>query len=281
MKLISKKTIHSINRQKKCQKNDSKNGENKMYPTNHRFESLTSCSDEFNKAKLADKIERYLQKHTINMSMYPDISHFNDPNITESFVWKKKLETKLQKGSLDIGEYSMRAEHMRRRCYLRKIMAMTKIRREQEKVLLANDSKTTDKQRLNAEGEILSRNEARCYLRDAILRAQYRLSDARPEEFDLIIKNFSPSEEIGLDPDPPFTTLSELPLWKLKEVERNISMFCEGVNSEDKYSIEFWQHMTTVVVQEIDNAKRREDFELPFEDTNLHNGMLQNRKKKS
>eukprot|EP00747_Dinoflagellata_sp_TGD_P157837 gnl/TRDRNA2_/TRDRNA2_177775_c0_seq2.p1 gnl/TRDRNA2_/TRDRNA2_177775_c0~~gnl/TRDRNA2_/TRDRNA2_177775_c0_seq2.p1 ORF type:complete len:316 (+),score=2.84 gnl/TRDRNA2_/TRDRNA2_177775_c0_seq2:75-1022(+) len=272
MKIHSSKTTCSSSSQKKNQ--ISRYSKQDKHSTNDRCEALINYHYELNKAKLADKIERYLQKHTIDVSMYPEVSHFNDPDITQNFVWKKKIETKLQKGNLIIGDYSIRAEHMRRRCHLRKIISVNKIRRAREKAQFDNDSKTMDKERLNAEGEILSRNEARCYLRDAILRAQYRLNDGRPEPFDLIIKNFSPSEEIGLDPDPPFTTLSDLPLWKLKEVEHNISMFCELVNGEDKYSVEFWQHMTTVVEQEIEEVKRREHIKQTLEE-----GVIMSRKK--
>lgn len=54
-------------------------------------------------AEKAERIARHLQKHsTAAVAGYGDLSRFGDPNITQRFVWKKKIEKELTKSDVDI-----------------------------------------------------------------------------------------------------------------------------------------------------------------------------------
>lgn len=47
------------------------------------------------------------------MSRFGDVSRFADPTISERFVWKKKIESSLAEGQVDVRQFTARAERER------------------------------------------------------------------------------------------------------------------------------------------------------------------------
>jgi hypothetical protein len=214
--------------------------------------------------KMAEKIIHYTRKTSINKTVsYEERDRFKDPNIEKKFLWKKKIESILKKKDVDLQMFTAQAERKKQDERMWEIESSRKRREESErsKKNFDEELKMTEKEKIKYEGEILDQKEKESHLINVKTRAEIRLRMGRPEPFDLIVKNLLLSEEFGMDPNPPFLTLSCLTLQKLEDIACNIDKFIEMVDDNHISDLEFWHNMAIVVKQEIEEAKRIDEKE--------------------
>lgn len=143
----------------------------------------------------------HLKKHsTQDVSKFGDVSRFHDASITQRFVWKKKIETSLQREDVDVNAFTAKAEKERMEARLREIDDVRRRReqREAERAQMEEELKILERERARAEGAVLDRKEEEYHLMNARVRAEIRLKEGRPEPFDLVLKNLFMVDEFGM-----------------------------------------------------------------------------------
>lgn len=126
--------------------------------------------------------------------------------------------------------------------------------------MLEEELKLIERERLRAEGTLLDRKEEEYHLQNAKVRACIRLREARPDTFDLILKNYALMDDFGMDADPVFTLLRGLSVRKLNEIGRHVSMFLD-LDNQTELARDFWSALKVVVRWETQEAIRNDELE--------------------
>ena len=139
--------------------------------------------------KMAKKLASRLKQGEI--AGYTDAENpFGDANLTERFVWHKRIEKSIMKG-VDVKELGVKAERERHKERLKEI----------EKVKLQREARDREKMEKEEEREIMQREEAlieavelekkeeEFHLLQAKMRSEIRVKDGRARAIDLVSRN--------------------------------------------------------------------------------------------
>ncbi len=186
---------------------------------------------------------------------------FGDANLSDRFVWGKKIEKQLVEGA-DIHDLTARAEQQKQAHRLEEIEKVQKRReqREAERTAMQEELEMIQRERAMAEAVDLERKEEEFHLEQAKVRARQRLAAGRPKAIDLITNNLFLLD--GFDPEEqdPGAIVSSLNVWQLKELKEDITTYAE-LDSRDASHLSFWRALATVNECELAAAVKQDEMD--------------------
>ena len=137
---------------------------------------------------------------------------FGDANLTERFVWRKKIEKQIIEGA-DVKDLGLKAERARQTERLVEIEKVKQRRkeREAEREQMDAEKELLERERALAEGAELEKKEEEFHLNQARVRAEIRIREGRPKPIDLLARNLAADHFSSFDfsidpagfPNPP------------------------------------------------------------------------------
>jgi hypothetical protein len=210
--------------------------------------------------RMVKKIERHLKKHSrSHASGYRDEENpFGDTNLSQRFVWGKKIERDLEAGA-SIKEYSASAHSRRDQERMNEIEKVKRKReeREAERAAIAEELELLQRERARAEAVELEKQEDLFHLEQAKIRAQQRLSAGRPKAIDIITNNLFLLDGFDKTAEDPNVFISGLTLFQLQELTDDIQEYSrlDAVNIDHA---DFWEALETVSRHALVEAKRQD-----------------------
>jgi hypothetical protein len=208
-------------------------------------------------------VERHLKKHGgLGGFGYTDEDNpFGDANLSDRFVWGKKIEKQLVDGA-DVRDLTAKAEHRKQADRLEEIEKVQKRReqREAERTAMQEELEMIQRERAMAEAVDLERKEEEFHLEQAKVRARQRLEAGRPKAIDLITNNLFLLD--GFDPEEqdPGALVTSLNVWQLKELKNDVTTYAE-LDSRDTSHASFWRALAIVTDFELAAAVKQEDID--------------------
>uniref|UniRef100_A0A7S0SB60 Splicing factor Cactin n=1 Tax=Mantoniella antarctica TaxID=81844 RepID=A0A7S0SB60_9CHLO len=188
---------------------------------------------------------------------------FGDANLTERFVWHKKIEKSLMSG-MDPKELGLKAEKKR---HVERLKEIEKVKEQRE---------TRDRERMEKEEEreIMQREEAlieaveleikeeEFHLQQARMRSDIRVKEGRARAIDLVSRNLhadpgAPEFDATVHPLMIFDGLT---LREIDELKDDLRTYLDLDHKNEKHRT-FWHNLLTVADAELTEAKLREDME--------------------
>eukprot|EP00887_Chlorella_sp_A99_P001190 scaffold14.g1190.t1 len=213
-------------------------------------------------AKLAKKVAQHLQKHSTGGAGYSNEDNpFGDTNLTERFVWGKKIEKQLAEG-VDVRELTARAEARRHAERLEEIEKVKKRReqREAEREAMQAELEMIQRERALAEAVELEKKEEEFHLEQAKMRTRQRITEGRTRPIDLLACNVFPID--GMDPRlaEPNAVLHGLGPPELREVQEGMAIYLE-LDRGDRTHKDFWEALAAVTEHELAEAVKQEEID--------------------
>eukprot|EP00884_Botryococcus_braunii_P020423 jgi/Botrbrau1/7064/Bobra.0165s0087.1 len=212
--------------------------------------------------KLAKKVTKHLKKHATIGHGYVDTENpFNDANLSERFVWGKKIEKQLREGA-DVRELTARAERERQLERLKEIEKVKKRReeREIERAQQEEELSMLARERAVAEGYEMEKKEEEFHLDQAKARSARRLREGRARPIDNLARNLHLVDEFGVEFEEPTAVLHGLTLADLQQLKQDILQYQE-VDNKDPEHEDYWEALLEVVEAELVVAVRQEEID--------------------
>lgn len=210
--------------------------------------------------KLAKKIEKHLKKHSRSQaSGYRDEDNpFGDSNLSQRFVWGKKIEKDLEAGA-SIKEYSASAHSRRDKERYNEIEKIKRKReeREAERAAIAEELEILQRERARAEAVELEKQEDMFHLEQAKIRAQQRLAAGRPKAIDIITNNLFLLDGFDKTAEDPSVFISGLTLYQLEELAGDIKEYSR-LDAVNKDHDEFWISLSKVTQYALVQARKQD-----------------------
>lgn len=210
--------------------------------------------------RLVDKIEKHLKKHSRSEPLgYRDEDNpFGDSNLSQRFVWGKKIERELKAGA-SIKDYSASAHSRRDYERLSEIEKIKRKReeREAERAAIAEELELLQRERARSEAVELEKQEDLFHLEQAKVRAQQRLAAGRPKAIDVITNNLFLLDGFDKTAEDPNTFISGLTVFQLKELAKDIQEYSrlDAVNTSHS---DFWKALAKVTHHVLWEAEKQE-----------------------
>ncbi|XP_039130728.1 cactin [Dioscorea cayenensis subsp. rotundata] len=211
-------------------------------------------------AKKAQKKALMVAKKLKNQQVHGysnDSNPFGDSNLTEKFVWRKKIERDVAQGQPV--EISVKAEKKRQRERMEEIekvkkrreeRALEKARHEEEMALLARE-------RAKAEFEDWEKKEEEFHFDQSKVRSEIRLREGRTKPIDILSNNLNGSFDLDIEINEPYMVFKGLTVKELEELHDDIKMYLD-LDRATPTHIEFWEALMTVCNWELAEARKRE-----------------------
>lgn len=184
---------------------------------------------------------------------------FGDANLTQTFVWKKKLE---QKGLSSLGhaeiEMLNRQKQLENKAELEKVKKrrqereLERAERDEEMVLL-------QRSREAAEFKEWERQEDQFHLEQARLRSKIRIQDGRAKPIDLLAQYVSThnlEETIEMQMHEPYTYLNGLSAADLDDLIEDIRIYVDM--DKNMENIAYWEDLTIIATDELQKMRKAE-----------------------
>ncbi|KAK3278867.1 hypothetical protein CYMTET_13223 [Cymbomonas tetramitiformis] len=209
--------------------------------------------------KKARKLGKRLQSETI--AGYSNESNpFGDTNLTERFVWHKKLEKQINDG-MDIKELGLRAERKRQENRMKEIQSVKKRReeRELEKAQAEEEALLLNRERAAAEAADLEKKEEEFHLQQAKERSIIRVKEGRAKPIDVLSKNLNAEpKEFDLHSDEPHHIFAGLTYKEIQALKLDIRMHLE-LDIDSNLHQTFWHSLMVVCDHEENEIRRRDE----------------------
>jgi len=210
----------------------------------------------------AKKVEKHLKKHSLRGFEYTnDDNPFGDANITDRFVWGKKIEKEIEQGK-SVRELAARAEQKRQNERIEEIEKVKRRReqREAERAAITEDLEMMQRERARAEAVDLERKEDEFHLEQAKVRAQKRLAAGRPKAIDVITNNLFLLDGFDSTAEEPSGFISGLNLFQLQELEKDVEEYSvlDAMNHDHEI---FWQALKELTNHELAEAIKQEEID--------------------
>jgi hypothetical protein len=187
-----------------------------------------------------------------------DANPFGDTQLSEKFVWKKKVQSDARAGVYH--EKTSKADEKRRREEIGDEIAKVKKRRqerEDEREAWEAEKERMQRDANEAEYGDYAAQEEKFHLRQTRVRSQIRIREGRAKAIDRVQRNLSSvgTDDFDIEVPEPHFIFPGLSLYEIEEVRDDIK-----VNQEfDKENAEFWACMMTVCDDEHTERKQKED----------------------
>lgn len=207
--------------------------------------------------KKALKVAKRLKTSTVS-GYSNDSNPFGDSNLTERFVWRKKIERDLTQG-LDASEMSLKAERKRQKERMAEIEKVKKRREERavEKAQHEEEMAMLARERARAEFQDWEKKEEEFHFEQSKVRSDIRLREGRAKPIDVLSKNLNLSDDFDVEVSEPYKIYRGLTVKEMEELRLDIKMHLE-LDRATPTHIEFWEAMMVVCDWEIAEARKRD-----------------------
>lgn len=215
------------------------------------------------KEKLCRKVEKHIKKYQGTVPGYSNEDNiFNDPNLGERFVWKKKIEKQLDEG-VPLNELGAKAEKVRQEERLKDIGKARRLReeREEEQARQQEELSMVERARFAAEATEAAEKEEEFLLNQAMLSSKMRLRSGRGEPIDFVVRNLDPElavESSGIL-EAPYAVFKRLNLEEMQKLIAGIDEFKQLEHDEVK--LEFWASMREIATHELMVATQEDEMD--------------------
>lgn len=186
-----------------------------------------------------------------------DSNPFGDSNLTERFVWRKKIERDVSQGiAVDISVISEKKRQRERMAEIEKVKkrreerAIEKAQHEEEMVLLARE-------RAKAEFQDWEKKEEEFHFDQSKFRSQIRLREGRVKPIDILAKNFDCSDDFDIEINEPYMVFMGLTVREMEELHDDIKMYLEMDRSTET-RVKFWEALMVVCNWELAEARKKD-----------------------
>lgn len=203
------------------------------------------------------KVAKRLKTSTVS-GYSNDSNPFGDSNLTERFVWRKKIERDLTQG-LEPAELSLKAERRRQKERMAEIEKVKKRREERaiEKAQHEEEMAMLARERARAEFQDWEKKEEEFHFEQSKVRSEIRLRDGRAKPIDVLSKNLNLSHDFDIEISEPYKIYKGLTVKEMEELRVDIKMHLE-LDRATPTHIEFWEAMMVVCDWEIAEARKRD-----------------------
>ncbi|XP_078432776.1 cactus-binding carboxy-terminal, cactin [Wolffia australiana] len=186
-----------------------------------------------------------------------DSNPFGDANLTEKFVWRKKIEHDVAKG-LPLDMLSMKAEKKRQQERMAEIEKVKKRRAERaiEKAQHEEEMALLARERARAEFQDWEKKEEEFHFEQSKIRSEIRLREGRTKPIDILSKNLNVSDDFDVEIDEPYTVFKGLTAKEMEELHDDIKMHLD-LDRATPTHIQFWEAMMVVCNWELAEARKR------------------------
>ena len=264
--MASKKKSKKEKKEKK-EKSKSKKKRSRREPSSSSSSSSDSESENSEEvrahraAKMAKKLAARLKQGEI--AGYTDnVNPFGDANLTERFVWHKKIEKSLVAG-VDPKELGLKAEKRRHEERLKEIekVKMQREQRDRERMEKEEEREIMQREEALIEAVELEKKEEEFHLQQAKVRSEIRVREGRARAIDLVSRNLHSEDGDDFDESVhPLAIFDGLTLSEMDELRNDVKTYLDLDHKDERHKA-FWANMLVVANAEIDEARRRDDYE--------------------
>ncbi|KAK3149043.1 hypothetical protein QOZ80_3AG0212200 [Eleusine coracana subsp. coracana] len=206
--------------------------------------------------KKAEKVAKKLKANAVS-GYSNDSNPFGDPNLTENFVWRKKIERDVSQGQkVDISVKSEKKKQQERMAEIEKVKkrreerAIEKAQHEEEMALLARE-------RARAEFQDWEKKEEEFHFDQSKVRSEIRLREGRTKPIDVLLKNLNFSEEFDVELNEPYLVFKGLTVKEMEELRDDIKMHLD-LDRESQTNVKYWEALMVVCDWELGEARKRD-----------------------
>ncbi|CAN6280957.1 unnamed protein product [Urochloa humidicola] len=206
--------------------------------------------------KKAEKVAKKLKANAVS-GYSNDSNPFGDPNLTENFVWRKKIERDVSQGQkVDISVKSEKRRQQERMAEIEKVKkrreerAIEKAQHEEEMQLLARE-------RARAEFQDWEKKEEEFHFDQSKVRSEIRLREGRTKPIDVLLKNLSFSDEFDVELNEPYLVFKGLTVKEMEELRDDIKMHLD-LDRESQTNVKYWEALMVVCDWELGEARKRD-----------------------
>ncbi|KAL0916033.1 hypothetical protein M5K25_013514 [Dendrobium thyrsiflorum] len=206
--------------------------------------------------KKAIKVAKKLKSQVVS-GYSNDSNPFGDSNLTEKFVWRKKIERDVSQGIMvDISVSSEKKRQRERMAEIEKVKkrreerAVEKAQHEEEMAMLARE-------RAKAEFQDWEKKEEEFHFDQSKFRSTIRLREGRVKPIDILAKNLDCSDDFDIEINEPYTVFKGLTVREMEELWDDIKMYLDMDRSTET-RIRFWEALMVVCNWELAEARKRD-----------------------
>ncbi|KAJ1257737.1 hypothetical protein BS78_10G019500 [Paspalum vaginatum] len=206
--------------------------------------------------KKAEKVAKKLKTNAVS-GYSNDSNPFGDPNLTEKFVWRKKIERDVSQGQkVDISVKSEKKRQQERMAEIEKVKkrreerAIEKAQHEEEMALLARE-------RARAEFQDWEKKEEEFHFDQSKVRSEIRLREGRTKPIDVLLKNLNFSDEFDIELNEPYLVFKGLTVKEMEELRDDIKMHLD-LDRETQTNVKYWEALMVVCDWELGEARKRD-----------------------
>lgn len=212
--------------------------------------------------KVAKKLKNSGGDHYSNES-----NPFGDSNLTERFIWRKKIERDVINQKVSLETFSVKAEKKRQRELMvefekvkkrREERALERARRQEEKELL-------DRERAHAEFQDWEKKEAEFEFEQRKVRSEIRFRQGRVKAIDVLWKHIN-----GEISDQPWNVFKGLTVREIEELRGDVKLY-QDLDRVDSIHVKYWEAVMVVCDWELIETRKKEL--LAEEERGLHSSI--------
>ncbi|PKA54344.1 hypothetical protein AXF42_Ash000177 [Apostasia shenzhenica] len=206
--------------------------------------------------KKALKVAKKLKSQAVS-GYSNDSNPFGDSNLTEKFVWRKKIERDVSQGvPVDISVSSEKKRQRERMAEIEKVKkrreerAIEKAQHEEEMAMLARE-------RARAEFQDWEKKEEEFHFDQSKVRSQIRLREGRVKPIDVLAKNLNCSDDFDIEINEPYMVFKGLTVKEMEELRDDIKMYLDMDRSTET-RVKFWEALMLVCNWELAEARKKD-----------------------
>ncbi|KQK12656.1 cactin [Brachypodium distachyon] len=206
--------------------------------------------------KKAEKVAKKMKTNAVS-GYSNDSNPFGDPNLTENFVWRKKIERAVTEGEkVDISVKSEKKRQRERMAEIEKVKkrreerAIEKAQHEEEMALLARE-------RARAEFQDWEKKEEEFHFDQSKFRSEIRLREGRTKPIDVLLKNLNFADEFDVELNEPYLVFKGLTVKEMEELRDDIKMHLD-LDRESQVNVKYWEALMVVCDWELGEARKRD-----------------------
>ncbi|CAN8314624.1 unnamed protein product [Cochlearia groenlandica] len=251
----SKGSSSSSNSRRRSSSNRSKkrSSSNKSLPSEEDIKDYMSKKAQKKALRASKKLK------TQSVSGYSNDSNpFGDSNLTEAFVWRKKIEKDVHHG-VHLDEFSVKAEKRRRGERMTEVekvkkrreeRAVQKAQHEEEMALLARE-------RARAEFHDWEKKEEEFHFDQSKVRSEIRLREGRLKPIDVLCKHLDGSDDMDIELSEPYMVFKGLTVKDMEELRDDIKMYLDSDRATPT-RVQYWEALLIVCDWELAEARKRD-----------------------
>ncbi|XP_020096133.1 cactin [Ananas comosus] len=206
--------------------------------------------------KKALKVAKKLKANAVS-GYSNDSNPFGDANLTEKFVWRKKIERDVAQGRpVDISVKSEKKRQRERMAEIEKVKkrreerAIEKAQHEEEMAMLARE-------RARAEFQDWEKKEEEFHFDQSKVRSEIRLREGRTKPIDVLLKNLNFSEDFDIEINEPYMVFKGLTVKEMEELQDDIKMHLD-LDRESPVHVQYWEALMVICDWELGEARKKD-----------------------